>query len=258
MELIMENKIVTLEQAGKHLMEEGVVNFENMTVEGKQLLEVCGYSYGKDSKKFLDRQIVKHGLVEGVDFNIDIDVDSKSRVKPKVYEFSMNAANHVLLAAITDQGKAARQEAIDLSTTVQNNGGEQMLMDFIKQQQQFMVEMKDGFSNTLTTALSDQSEKHKILIHKKSEPISLSKMYAKSSKVVQAANLYLESEGYQTKRYLDGASDGWTLTNKGRDLGTQINPKQVFWVPEIKDSLPNIMELLSFAERLGLKDMKSK
>lgn len=254
----MKAQITTLEQAGKHLVAEGVVNFDNMTVEGKQLLEVCGYAATeqKDITRYIKRQITKHGFVEGKDFKSDIDVTSESRVKPKVYEFTMNAANHVLLTAFTDQGKKARQEAIDLSTVVQDNGGEKLLMDLIKQQQQFMIEMKDTFSNTLTTALSDQSEKHKILIHKKSEPISLSKMYAKSSKVVQAANLYLESEGYQIKRYLNGASDGWELTNKGRDLGTQINPKQVFWVPEIKNELPSIMELLEFAERLGLRDMK--
>lgn len=35
--------ITTLEQAGKYLVAEGVVNFEDMTVEGKQLLSVCGY-----------------------------------------------------------------------------------------------------------------------------------------------------------------------------------------------------------------------
>lgn len=248
----MPLQITTLEQASKYLIDSEIVDYTSMSVSGEDLLSVCGYSYHKKNKTDkIKVQIKKHNLQEGQDFTINKD-------GAWVYEFSMNAANHILLAAMTDQGKAARQEAIDLSTTVQNNGGEQMLMDFIKQQQQFMVEMKDGFSNTLTTALSDQSEKHKILIHKKSEPISLSKMYAKSSKVVQAANLYLESEGYQTKRYLNGASDGWTLTNKGRDLGTQINPKQVFWVPEIKDSLPNIIELLSFAERLGLKDMKVK
>lgn len=252
----MKTQITTLEQAGKHLVAEGVVNFENMTVEGKQLLEVCGYRTDSDVKKSIERQIIKHEFVEGADFTKGIDASSESRKKPMVYKFTMNAANHILLAAFTEQGKKARQEAIDLSTVVQDNGGEKLLMDLIKQQQQFMIEMKDTFSNTLTAALSDQSEKHKILIHKKSEPISLSKMYAKSSKVVQAANLYLESEGYQIKRYLNGASDGWELANKGRDLGTQINPKQVFWVPEIKKELPSIMELLEFAERLGLRDMK--
>lgn len=243
-------KITTLEQAGNHLLSEGLVNFNTMTVTGEDLLNVCGYSYHKKNKTDkLKVQISKHNFREGIDFYIN-------KEGAWVYEFTMNAANHVLLASMTDQGKKARQEAIDLSTVVQDNGGEKLLMDLIKQQQQFMIEMKDTFSNTLTTALSDQSEKHKILIHKKSEPISLSKMYAKSNNVVQAANLYLESEGYQIKRYFNGVSDGWELTNKGRDLGTQINPKQVFWVPEIKKGLPSIMELLEFAERLGLRDMK--
>lgn len=252
----MTPQITTLEQAGKHLVSEGVVNFEDMTVEGKQLLDVCGYNYGKDSKKFLDRQINKHKFKEGLDFNIDIDVDSESRVKPKVYSFSINAANHVLLTAFTEQGKAARQEAINLSTTVQDNGGEQMLMEFIKQQQQFMLDMKDGFKDTLRLALDKKEEDSRIMLFKKSEPISLTKMYSGSSKVAQSANIWLEYEGYQTKRFIGQESAGWTLTDKGRELGTQINPAQVFWVPEIKDELPSIIDLLDFAERLGLKDMK--
>lgn len=168
----------------------------------------------------------------------------------------MNAANHILLASMTDKGKQARQEAIDLQTTVQENGGAEMLMDFIKQQQQFMLEMQDGFKSTLQLALQKKDEENKIILIKKSEPISLTKMYSGSSKVAQAANIYLEHEGYQTKRFEGGKPDGWTLTDLGRELGTQINPKQIFWIPEIRDELPSTMELLDFAERMGLKDMK--
>ncbi len=89
----MTTQITTLEQAGKHLVAEGVVNFENMTVEGKQLLEVCGYS--TTTSQYIDRQIKKHNFVEGVDFKINIDTTSESRVKPKVYIFTMNAASIV-------------------------------------------------------------------------------------------------------------------------------------------------------------------
>ncbi|CAM0043444.1 hypothetical protein VPHK406_0030 [Vibrio phage K406] len=254
----MKHEIVTLEQAGKHLMAEGVVDFENMTVEGKQLLGVCGYRTESDVKKTLERQINKHGFKEEVDFTKGIDVFSESRKKPTVYKFSMNAANHILLAAMTDKGKQARQEAIDLQTTVQDNGGQEMLMDFIKQQQQFMLDMQEGFKSTLQLALDKKEEESRIILFKKSEPISLTKMYNGSSKVAQAANIWLEYEGYQTKRFEGQKPDGWELTDKGRELGTQVHPKQVFWVPEIREELPSIMELLEFAERLGLRDMKAQ
>lgn len=252
----MNTEITTLEQAGKHLMEQGVVNFENMTVEGKILLEVCGYRTDSDVKKTIERQIEKHGFKEGLDFNKGIDAFSESRRKPMVYEFTMNAANHVLLSSMTDKGKAARQEAIDLKQTVEVNGGQEMLMDFIKQQQQFMLEMQEGFKSTLQLALDKKDEESRIILFKKSEPISLTKMYNGSSKVAQAANIWLEYEGYQDKRFEGQKADGWTLTDKGRELGTQVNPRQIFWVPEIRSELPDIMELLDFAERLGLKDMK--
>lgn len=251
----MTNEIVTLEQAGKHLIAEGLVDFQNMTVEGKQLLEVCGYSTGDgNSKKIIDRQIVKHKFTEGIDFTTDTVVRGKHKVK--VYQFTLNAANHVLLASFTDQGKQARQQAINLKNVVDENGGQELLMDFIKQQQQFMIDMQEGFKSTLQIALTQKDEENRIILIKKSEPISLTKMYNGSSKVAQSANIYLEHLGYQDKRFIGQKADGWTLTEKGRELGTQVNPKQIFWIPEIRDELPSVMELLSFAERLGLRDMK--
>ena len=85
--------ITNLEQAGRHLMEVGAVDFETMTVEGVQMLEVCGYEYHK--KNVTDKiqvQIKKHNLAEGVDYTIN-------KNGKWVYHFTMNAANHVLLAA---------------------------------------------------------------------------------------------------------------------------------------------------------------
>ena len=95
------------------------------------------------------------------------------------------------------------------------------------------------------------------MIVKKSTPLSLSKLLGNgSSKVVQAANLWLEDEGYQVMRFEGGVRKGWTLTDKGRHLGTQVQPNSVFWIPEIKVELPATHTLLDFAERLGLRDMK--
>lgn len=116
MKYVISTAIVTLEQAGKYLVQEDVVDFETMQVEGKELLKVCGYTVTETKKKNqeIKRQINKHWFLEGVHFNSHKDVTSNSRVKPTVYQFTFNAAQHVLLAAMTDQGKAARQEAIAL------------------------------------------------------------------------------------------------------------------------------------------------
>jgi len=105
--------ITNLEQAGRHLMEVGAVDFETMTVEGVQMLEVCGYEYHK--KNVTDKiqvQIKKHNLADGVDYTIN-------KNGKWVYRFTMNAANHVLLAAMTENGKAARQDAIDMKVEQQ-------------------------------------------------------------------------------------------------------------------------------------------
>lgn len=94
-------------------MEVGAVDFETMMVEGVQMLEVCGYEYHK--KNVTDKiqvQIKKHNLTEGVDYTI------KKNGK-WAYHFTLNAANHVLLAAMTENGKAARQDAIDMKVEQQ-------------------------------------------------------------------------------------------------------------------------------------------
>ncbi len=245
----MKNEITTLEQAGKLLIEKGVVDYTNMTVEGKQLLDVCGYSYGKDSKKFIDRLIAKHGFSETADFNIDIDVDSKSRIKPKIYKFTMNAANHTLLAAMTDKGKAARQEAIDLKVATK---------EFTLTELESLINLAANKASKETANLLEHKFVEVIkakdeLIHKKSQPLSLTTYYG-NNKVVQAANLYLEELGYQSVNIVNGVRKGWNLSDKGRKLGSQVGKGQIFWIPEIKDELPKTSELLSYAERLNLKD----
>ena len=72
----MSMNITTLEQAGRHLMEVGVVDRKTMTVEGKQLLEVCGFAMTNPTRD-IARQIEKHGFVEGVDFMITTDGNHK-------------------------------------------------------------------------------------------------------------------------------------------------------------------------------------
>lgn len=246
-------EIVTLEQAGKHLIEEGVVDFENnMTVEGKQLLKVCGYPLDDKVSQHIKRQISKHDFIEGLDFNTHIDVSSKSRRKPKIYNFTFNSANHILLAAMTDKGKQARQQAIDTQVAVDSSEElRSMLMQVMQSQKDTLERLESGY-------LSRLEDKEEIIV-KKSTPLSLSKLLGNgSSKVVQAANLWLEDEGYQTMRFEGGKRSGWTLTDKGRHLGTQVNPNSIFWIPEIKIELPATHQLLDFAERLGLRDMKNQ
>ena len=252
--------ITTLEQAAKHLIESGKVDMNTMTVEGRKLLDVCGYSYkssdGKDKSKIaLDRQIAKHNFVEGKDFTVRIAVHGKN--KKSIYDFSMNSANHFLLAAMTEKGKKARQDAINLKTAVDSIPTEMV--------ESFMASMADKFLLQTEQAIAQVSHKYEakvkekeLLIYKKSEPISLTKILGSSHKVVQAANFWLEENGYQEVFFKNGKRKGWTITDKGRELGTQVSDASIFWVPEIKKILLPTSELLSYAERLGLKDMRQR
>lgn len=249
----MKNEITTLEQAGKMLIENGVVDFNTMTVEGKQLLDVCGFSLSNPRAE-IKRQIEKHALVEGNDFIRSEDATHKGRgQKPVIYIFTMNAANHILLAAMTQKGKEARQEAIDLKTGTQSFTLSE-LSDIINQAAQAA---SNQTAVLLENKFMDVIKAKNDLIHKKSEPLSLSKIYGGSSKVVQAANLYLEELGYQTLFIKGGKRSGWTISDEGRELGSQVSDGQIRWVPEVKEILPKTSELLSYAERLNLTDHKA-
>ncbi len=128
-----------------------------------------------------------------------------------------------------------------------------------------MASMAEKYLNQTEQAVAQISHKYEakvkekeLLIYKKSEPISLTKILGNSHKVVQAANLWLEENGYQTVFYKNGKRKGWTISDRGRELGTQVSDSSIFWVPEIKQLMPKTSELLDYAERLGLKDMKQR
>ena len=57
-------------------------------------------------------------------------------------------------------------------------------------------------------------------------------------------------------RVLNVKRKGWAITDNGRELGSQVSDISIFWVPDVKRILPPVSELLDYAERLGLKDMK--
>ncbi|MGL4354104.1 MAG: hypothetical protein ACRCVV_14695 [Shewanella sp.] len=246
-------QITTLEQAARHLMDVGAVDMNTMTVEGKQLLEVCGYEFGKDQKKFLDRIVDRHEFEINKDFTIDIVVDGN--IKRNAYRFTMNAANHALLAAMTEKGKVARQQAIDMKEAVDSVPME-MVERMMASLADKLTERAGAEIAKLAHSKDSEIKDRNELIIRKSQPVSLTKILGNSHKVVQAANLWLEEAGYQTVRFKDGKRNGWTITDEGRELGAQVSESSIFWVPDIKQVLPPVSELLDYAERLGLKDMK--
>ncbi|WP_139117692.1 hypothetical protein, partial [Endozoicomonas atrinae] len=101
--------IESLEQAELMIRRAGIVIDE--MVEGEKLLEICGFNQ-QNPKQKLDRQIERHGFEKGKDFTATISGYSRGQAV-NCYLFTMNAANHVLLSAMTPKGKKARQEAID-------------------------------------------------------------------------------------------------------------------------------------------------
>jgi len=249
-------QITTLKQAAQHLMESSCVDMETMTVEGKQLLEVCGFSISNQRAE-IARQIEKHGLIEGVDYSCSMSA-TPSGQKAKLHHFSMNSANHILLAAMTDKGKEARQEAIDLKVAVDSVPVEMVERQMMASLADRLTARAGGEIARLASSYDSKIHEKDLLIIKKSEPLSLTKILGNSNKVVQAANLWLEEHGYQNVHFKNGKRNGWTIGDKGRELGAQVSDSSIFWIPEVKQVLPVVSELLCYAERLGLRDMKQR
>ncbi|WP_066018402.1 hypothetical protein [Endozoicomonas atrinae] len=104
-------EINTLDQAELVLRRNNLVI--NELVEGKSLLDICGYSYTeKNYGQRLQRQVIAHNFIENRDFYLSTINGGKGRPQ-KIWEFTVDAANHVLLSAMTPEGKRARQEAIE-------------------------------------------------------------------------------------------------------------------------------------------------
>lgn len=144
-------KITTLEQAASHLISVGAVNMQTMQVEGKKLLDTCGFN--KNDSTAIKRQIEKHNFLVGKDFVPSVAESTGGRPK-EVYHFTLNAANHVLLAAMTEKGKAARQEAIDMKV----NQTPALTGDPLLDMMQMMVESrKDHLA--LTEKVEEQGNK---------------------------------------------------------------------------------------------------
>jgi len=115
----MTTEITTLDQAELHLRRAGVVN-EADFVLGVDMLEQCGYKSLSNPRLQLVRIIEDHGFKADEDYTVQ-RVKGSGRGRPKlVHWFSLRAANHALLAAHTDRGRDARDEAIDLKEESMN------------------------------------------------------------------------------------------------------------------------------------------
>lgn len=88
--------ITTLEQAGRHLMDVGAVDFNTMTVEGRQLLEVCGFSTS-NAKARLDEQVTRHDFEINKDFTVNRVINGN--IARNIYSFTIEAAAIVFASA---------------------------------------------------------------------------------------------------------------------------------------------------------------
>lgn len=107
--------ITTLEGAELAIRRAGIV--QNETVEGKQLLDICGFT-NKNTKEQLDRQIERHEFLEGRDFTASMQQSSGGRPKT-VYHFTINAAKKLLLASKSQLRPVKVREEAALATIEQ-------------------------------------------------------------------------------------------------------------------------------------------
>jgi len=181
------NNVTTLAEAGKYLVAHDVVDFETMQVEGKQLLEVCGFSLTNVGARIME-QITKHNFVENTDYEITSVRNSITNRNSKGYHFTFKSSQHVLLAAMTAEGKQARQEAINLKEAVdapaqglvslEGVGGMLQVLNGLYQTQ---VEQQ-AINTQVTTRLAEIEEKTIILPNKPQNAESISTIRTRINK----------------------------------------------------------------------------
>ena len=230
--------ITTPQQAARYMINAGVVDMNNMLVSGEKLLEICGYDFSsRNLVKNIKRQIEKHGFFNGLDFTASMEGSNGGRPKTRYY-FKLQAANHVLLAAMTEQGKKARNMAIEAVTEKASKPRALIIAEAL-------LLAKDEIDE-LEAVVLKQSE----LIQDKNKPRSLSKIFG-SNKLACAAHLILEDAGYIYKHYLTG-SCGWALTDMGKAVGfgTQIAVHAILWTDGVLSLLPEPEEIVDTANEL--------
>ena len=144
--------ITTLEQAASHLISVGAVNMQTMQVEGKQLLEACGYK--KIDNTSIIRQASRLDLKQGRDYK-KIKLSSNGGRPPEVFLFPISSASKVYLAAVSILRRQTVKEDSALSTIEQLLG--------ITLERQFVVGKYriDGYHKDSNTAYEIDESYHK-------------------------------------------------------------------------------------------------
>lgn len=231
--------ITTLEQAASHLISIGAVDMSTMQVEGGNLLEACGLDTVRESQS-LSRQIQKHGFIEGKDFCTSMCKSPVGRPSVK-FNFTLNAANHVLLAAMTEQGKAARQSAINAK--VQSN--EVIGLEHELKAAEWAIEMLglEGSAKLLAVSTVLEGTKVHAALPQyaidsptgigSSEPTrNLTELLKENGYTVsaKAANKILHSIGFieqlERKSTGDKTKKYWSVTDKGSAYGKNVTSPQ--------------------------------
>lgn len=108
--------------------------------------------------------------------------------------------------------------------------------------------------------LNGAVERKTELISDKNFPISLSKMFSGNNRIAQAANIWMEDQGWIKKTFEKGKKMGWNLTEEGEKLGygCQHSKHSIFWVPKILELLPTQKALNELAVSMDLKNWRNQ
>lgn len=203
------HNIVTREDAHSVLLGSGLVNPDSMEIEGFDLLKLCGL---ESSEGHLDALVDQLEFIRGVDY-----IMVRGR-----YWFRLRAANHVLLSSESDQGKQAREAAIQA---------------VCKPRKQLIAEALVLADAEIQECVANS--------YMKSRPQSLTVLLG-SLKLSQHAHKLLVNEGYIVQTHYYESSCGYALTDKGADTGygVQISDKVVKWTSGVLELLPPIDQII--------------
>lgn len=166
--------IKTLDMAANHLINSGVVDFNTMTVEGKQLLDVCGLS-ASNTRAEIARQIRRHNFHEAADYTRITHVEASGQ-KSKAYHFKINAASMIYAnsankAVIANRdrkeirfGELLSSAFPDVEIVKQHTAGRYRI-DFYMPEHNLAIEYDEYFHKSQKYADRDREEYIGMLIH---------------------------------------------------------------------------------------------
>lgn len=224
---LREHNIVTPSQAQKFLLSKEIVDLESNTVEGEDLLTLCGYNFHPNAKMYFDRMIHRHKMIRGLDYFVSKKLSEKGALKNE-YRFSSIAASKIVLVAAAPPRERKprvprKPKPQPKPVVVEASIPDEQLLASALIRANVIIETKAHKIKKVEEAIIDLAT-----------PVALTKL-------IGGANVSNAYAWLHDNSYLNYVLSGYRVTPKGASTGcmVQVSTLQVKFTSKILDILPS-------------------